>query len=111
MASCSRCAVESLIVARGIKNVIEIIRPKWRGLPETAYEIYVATGKLNTVVHPTERTLFYKGLEYRWAMTLFSTQHSDDEDCMVWLYGSGNSRRKPGMPTVRLTPGELEIMP
>ena len=110
MASCSRCAVESLILARGTKNVIEIIRPKWRGHSETAYEIYVATGRPNTVIYPNERTLYYQGQEYRWAMTCFSTLHSLDEDCLFWLRGCFNSRRQAGMPTVRLTPGQLEVI-
>jgi hypothetical protein len=99
MASCSRCDIERLILERGLKNVIEIIRPHWNGWDQTGYEIYVAGEGDHSVVH--------NGRSFHWAMTCFSEQHSQDEDCWQPLM---RGRRKTGFPKVRLEPGMLEAI-
>jgi hypothetical protein len=113
MTSCSRCSVEYLICRRGKHGrdqVIEIVQSKDSLTPNgwTNYEIWVPLELRKSQVTPGDtRILEVDGLGYQWAMTIFSEQHSRDEDC------NHPNRHKPncGFPNRRyqlMADGQLE---
>lgn len=85
MASCARCDVARLM-ARENKgdevNVIEIKRPPLIDFGDGEFEIYLRiSDPLRHRLEANSRAIFYRGSYWRWAMTLFSSTHSLDEDC------------------------------
>ena len=96
MSGCSRCDVADSIHRRGPGNVVEVVHlTDKRGW--TPCDIYVNRACFNCV--PSNNWIWLNGVCYVWAMTVFSEEHSLDEDCAL------RRREDPktvGFPQVRL---------
>ena len=97
MSGCSRCHVEEIIVRRGLANVVEVIRSEDKTWDDwIPYDIFTYPAGDSPA-----KTLEFDGHTFGWSMTLYSEQHSRDEDC--WLDRPVKSgQRRPGFPLHRI---------
>ena len=74
MANCSRCSAEDIIIRYGLDNVLEIIDSPHPGKTwnKTQFNYNFMTRK--------------EGQPFKLTMTIFSTQHSMDEDCSLAMH-------------------------
>lgn len=76
MSDCSRCSANNSIRRHGENNVIEIEFPG--GLGSGEFKFYK---KVHGTLASWENTVIYKREVYVWYMSVFSEEHSLDEDC------------------------------